>query len=326
MQEADHYDELSHMVAIMHFHNAIELVLQNILLSYGWATPGQMRSQRFDGLLDMVDKKGTGGPLPPLVPSRAQIIRLTEIRNSIMHHGQRYHRSEVQEARNTCGQFLSDSVREFFEDDISSMSMSDLVENSYIRLLLQQAERYRDEGEYAKAVGVCVIVVRLAEKALNSGFRRDMMDIPSKIDREMFFAGLREFRDLEQVFKKVAEVIQEVADRENRLLLLAAGVEMEAARRFFNLGFHVYDMTALGDQEERVGMAHLRSVILGIPEANLAIRFATDVSLKVQALDLGSLMTRLLQPYQHAAFGDWDAVELDLPPELEHDSAQSAEG
>ncbi len=163
--DSESHDELNHLTAMMHFHNAIEIVLHNIALAYRWLPVAQLRTQTFEQVLNAVDRKGAGKAEPPLVPHRTQILRLAEMRNGIVHHGHRYHRDEVDEARSTCRLFLKDAVFDFLEENIDQMSMADLVENLDVRDLLLLAEDHRANGEFDKAVGVCAVIVYLAQRA-----------------------------------------------------------------------------------------------------------------------------------------------------------------
>src|SRR5436190_1164407 len=97
--------ELSNMMAITHFFNSIEILVQAILVYRNWMTAAERNGLTFDGFIDKLDKKGTKERIPPEVPRRQQVMSLKAKRNDIVHHGHRFHTDEVEESRKTCRLF-----------------------------------------------------------------------------------------------------------------------------------------------------------------------------------------------------------------------------
>ena len=351
-QEAVKLDEMSHMLAILHFHNAVEMVVQNIIISYRYASSRALKNIKFDALIDLVDNKGTGGPQPPYLPNRTQIIKLSEQRNSIMHHGQQFHKNEVEEGRLICRQFLRDAVQDFFEIPIEGLSMSDLLKADTPRAWLQKAELCRENGEFEGAVTLCAAVVVLAERTVNwaysdrqsrrpfsslsrlrlrsrplSHLGHSQLRLPhryNELERPIDDYISRKFshtqKAVEDLYKKTEECFSdveklldsEIEDSTSNSWLIIAGVDLEQARLFFELGITVrlhsgwyYDISAWKKS----------GVVLTEESAEIAIRFATETALKVQALGLSDLMCFKEPPAKPTPFVG-HAVALDLPEPL----------
>ena len=66
-QDAERNDELSHMSAILAFHNAIEMVIQNIIISHKYAQSASLKNTKFAGLIEMI------GELSAVQPRRARV-------------------------------------------------------------------------------------------------------------------------------------------------------------------------------------------------------------------------------------------------------------
>jgi len=315
MVDAQSHDGLSHLTAMMHFHNAIEIVLHNIALAYGWLPIAQLRTLKFEQVLNAVDNKGNGGPVTPLVSHRTQVLRLADMRNSIMHHGQRYHRDEVYEAHNTCRVFLKDAVLDFLEEDINQMSMADLIENSYVYDLLLLAESHHIKGEYEKAVSICAVVVYLAQKAFAIGVNPKSLDIRSEVGSAIFFSGL-EGPYLEKAFDRIGQLIDKVYENQYQGLFLASDVDVDIAARFSELGYCAYGITGKISAEEHIRLSRPTGSSVAYSDSSTAITFASDATLKVQSMGLGEFMTRKLV-WQPGFIGCKEEFAVDIPSELD---------
>lgn len=318
VSEAEGHDELGHMMAIMHFHNAIEIVLGNVLVYHRWATSPQLRQFKFEHMIETVGQGANTASPGTTVPARVDIVRLSEIRNSVMHQGQRFHRTEAEWARSVCRRFLVDAVRVFFEEDIEAMSMGDLLANDYVRSLLQRAADSMGEGSYDATVAFCALVVRMAERALSHSFQRAQADFPGRVEFKLFARHVSDHgvRDLVRMFSDRMDEI------ENRLLLLGLGIDLEDAYRFFGWEISVNDDAALDQRQRQAQIGRPRQLDLSRADAEFAVHFATDVALRVQSLGLGGLMTRQVLFHHPRDLGDWHQIEVDIPDEFVLDARE----
>lgn len=321
VHEAELHDELSHMMAIMHFHNAIEIVLSNLLVYYRWATSAQLRQFRFEHMIEEVGRGAAAADPPLAVPSRTDIIRLSETRNNVMHHGQRFHRTEAEWARGVCRRFLVDAVRDFLEEDIEAMAMADLLENSYVRRLLERAAECLDTGEYDETAALCALVVRMAERALSHGFQRGQDSFWNSVHFKLFTMHVNE-RGVEEILRMYSDRMGEI---ENRLLLLGLGIDLADAYRFFGWEINVYDPATIGDIQRYVQIGRPRQLELLRPDAEFAVHFATDVALRVQSLGLGEFMTRQVLFHDRHGLGDWQQIQVAVPDEIIEEAPQQVE-
>lgn len=315
ISEAESPNELAHMVAIMHFHNAVEIVLQNILAFHEWATGDGMRNLRYDHMVNKVHQEAQKKTPPVALPLRTELIRLSQIRSSIIHQGMEYHRNEVEWARSVCRRFLVDAIRAFFNEDIQNLSMSDLVENAWVRTLLRDAEGKQEAGAHLQCVALCVLVVELAGTALARGLQRGRTTFRQCLSLDILRTKCdRDYRDM--VLTLADHVADHVAKVENRLLLLHLGVDRDAAAAFFSWKIAAVGVSVLdGSPERKFEFSKHRDQQFGPTEGQLALHFATDVALKVEAIGLGEYMTGKITVAAPDGFGTWEPLEVEIPPE-----------
>jgi hypothetical protein len=118
---------------------------------------------------------------------------------------------------------------------------------------------------------------------------------------------------LRPLFEAAAKRINAV---ETRLLLLSSGVNLDAAYRFFSWKIFVDHMATSEDGQYHLEFAKQRSLELSLTDAEFAIHFATDVSLKVQALGLGKHMIRQRWHRLPGGRGNWEWLNVDIPKEM----------
>lgn len=160
--------ELSNMMAITHFFNSIEILVQTILVYRNWMTAAERNGLTFDGFIDKLDKKGTKERIPPEVPRRQQVMSLKAKRNDIVHHGHRFHTDEVEESRKTCRLFLKEAGQLFLGIDPEQASMADLVRGLWPREKLREAHNKLDVGDSKGALAALAVVFNLVEDRLGS--------------------------------------------------------------------------------------------------------------------------------------------------------------
>lgn len=168
-EQAEGDDELSHLVAITHFFNAIEITAVSIVLHCQWTNGGSVPHQ-FHKILDLIEKKGGNDKVPPQVPHRAEVDNLKNTRNSIMHRGAQFHTSEVEAARKTCRLFMKDCCQDFLDIDIDEISMATLIQDDWLRTTISSAEEKLSRGEVNEAMEDIVWAFRPIEERLVAFF------------------------------------------------------------------------------------------------------------------------------------------------------------
>lgn len=361
LQDSEHTDELSHMSAILNFHNSIEMLIQNIIISYDYATQpsnsrtssNALKSKTFSALIELVEKQGTDSIVKPL-QDKLSILKLAEQRNSIMHHGQQLHQNEVIDARILARRFLEKNIRDFFEIDFDSISMSLLIKSNEVKKWLESAQASSAAGNYQDGVIYASAVVALAEKVVNEAYASQVTDVSP------FFLGFRHidnasiqfdqltlpspYNSLNQhiatyvkssseklrtrVNKSIEGLGKEIHQTEVRLnlqmkeltgtsWLLICNADLEKARKFFGLGITVkFPQRFWGIKDIDVYQHSCAPEEYTEESVKISVEFAIDLALKLQALGLSENMYVNSPEQKKRNFGSGPPRSLDLPPLL----------
>lgn len=306
VREAARGGALNEMFAIVFFHAAVEAIIQNILLVHNLGTTKEIKQWTLFAMIDAIDKKGSGAPLPPPFPHRAAVIRLAETRNAILHHGTRYHRRETDEAGSTARRFLVDATRDFLFEDIESLSIVHLVEDQWLREILGHAEIARNEGDSARAVGLAKCVVKLAcNRVTRAYFGPDdrLDDRLQALTRSATREGQAGGR-LTEALETLGKFMKSLKGRDYWIALSMIGADLEDARQLDALPVHT-DASFAGTSGKFL-LYSSKDAEVSPDEVDFAIRFAAEVCIKAQ-----EITSSRPRPRRSANF---DRTWINLPP------------
>jgi hypothetical protein len=304
--ECDNRGTFNDLVGVTLLHASIELTIQTILVAHNWGSAKQVRAWSFVGMLDAIDKKGSGDPQPPPLPMRAEIIAIAEMRNDILHHGRKFHRAEVERAIDTARRFLFAAVREFLFEDIQATRLSDSVEPEHMRDLCRAVEIACSAGQFIEAVALAIYTVELAvdgaRDALWHGLRSDressLQMLLRAVEREQSIP-----RRLIDLLEGMVRSIESVREREHWDALVAMGLGADSILRFYGLPVVLVGPSRYAPNAIRI--SHFRRAALTAADAEFAATFAFDVC--VRAASLKRSHTEM------TVVGDWDTSEVVLP-------------
>lgn len=353
-QDAERNDELSHMSAILAFHNAIEMVIQNIIITHKYAQSASLKNTKFAGLIEMIESRGTKSCDYPLADKQL-LIKLAEQRNGIMHHGQQFHKNEVTEARSLSLRFIGNAIREFFEYELDSISMRLLIKSDQVKQWLESAEESSAAGNYQDAIIYASAVIALAEKVVNAAYGGQKTEVSPfgnfRLNDHGYipynhFSLSHPYHSLskeienfvkssnESLRKKINESLKDLGDalhKTERSLnlqmkeltgtswLLICNADLEKARKFFDLGITVkFPETYWGITDVEVYQKSSAPKEYTKESVQVSIEFAIDLALKLQALGLSDnfyVNAPIFQQRKQQQLG-WPPKSLDLPPLL----------
>jgi hypothetical protein len=140
---ASRKDDVSRMLAIHHFDNAVEMVLKCV------ATKGDTRSNKkqpsFEDLLQ--EKKD--------LPLKDEMRGLHKIRNAVQHHGDIPSMESVSKYRGYAEDFFKKVGREIFGVSYEELFLSELIVNENLRKLVFKAEEALGREEFKLCIELC---------------------------------------------------------------------------------------------------------------------------------------------------------------------------
>lgn len=304
--ECDNQGLFNDLVGATLLHASIELTVQTILVTHNWGSGKQVRAWSFVAMIDAIDKKGSGDAQPPLLPMRAEIIAIAELRNDILHHGRKFHRAEFERALDTTRRFLAAAVRDFLFQDIQATRLSDSVEPEHLRNLCRAIETACADGKFVEAVGLSIYTVDIAvdgaRRAVWNGLRDD-----SESQLQMLFRAVERERAMPgrliDLLDGVVKFVGSLREREHWDILVAMGLGVDSILRFYSLPVKLTGPSRYARNALRV--CSLRGANMSSVDAEFAATFAFDVCVRAAALKRRHTGMTVLS--------DWENSEVALP-------------
>lgn len=150
-------------LALLHFDNAIEMLMRIILEFYH--APDLQKERTFHDLVNNV-KRLIGNKNPEINPDELLKIReiknLHLVRNNIQHLGTIPAAEEVDRFRSLAENIISSVTSNLFKVQFSELSMGALVKDRRVRELYTRADEVFSSGDYAEAIIFCVAAFETA--------------------------------------------------------------------------------------------------------------------------------------------------------------------
>lgn len=140
---ASNKDEVSRMLAIHNFDNAVEIVLKCIV------TKHQVKPSRkyfyFEELLEKLKE----------LPLKTQMRELHNIRNLVQHQGNIPSGETVIKYKGYTEDFFRDVVKKEFDISYDKLYLSDLIESKKLKKKVLEAEKAFEKKEYKRCIELC---------------------------------------------------------------------------------------------------------------------------------------------------------------------------
>lgn len=217
LEHSNNAGMLDKMIAVHHFHNAIEIVLKAIILHFDIRLEKQLNID-FPTMVSDIDKYKAFKEKGLVLPYQREILNLNQHRNLIQHHGTEPASSTVEDLRVITKQFLIDVYKDYFDKSLDELSAIDLVDNHILRELLRISLASIIESKFGKSVILSAMAFEWARRAI-SDF------LPDENILSTFFRVPRECKidHFEDILKKFEE---KVDDNLYFVALLSSGVKL----------------------------------------------------------------------------------------------------
>ena len=135
-------DEVSRMLAIHNFDNAIEMVLSCVAIKRDIRPPGNQFN--FEDYLKALD-----------LPFKEQVRGLHRLRNAVQHQGDVPSIENINKYRGYAEAFLTEVIKEVFGIPYEELFLCQLIENENLRRQMLEAEKAFGEKKYRRCIELC---------------------------------------------------------------------------------------------------------------------------------------------------------------------------
>lgn len=153
-------DEVSRMLVLHHFDNAIEIVLKCIATKYGIISSSK-QEYKFKELWNEIAKQVKNLPL------KDQIFTLHDLRNIVQHQGDIPAIEAVIKYKGCVEDFFKEICSKIFNISYERLYLSELIKNGRLRKKISEAEKAFEKKEYKECLELCddTLIVATFEEA-----------------------------------------------------------------------------------------------------------------------------------------------------------------
>lgn len=198
--------EFERMFSILHFDNAIELLLKCVAASYGVSISPNVR---FPDLWSRVNEKHKGR-LKTELPRKTEVFHLHRIRSDVQHWGSPFSLDILKEFDECTQDFVKTILESVFGLKYDELFLSSRIIDERLRTLLTEAERHFHEEKWKDAIENISKAFSLA--------RRE--------------ARKRKHVSIAPMWLRAPQISSELGDTDERVELLALGLDFEEYGRF----------------------------------------------------------------------------------------------
>lgn len=248
LQHSESNDTLSRIITIHNFHNAAEIVLKAIILTFNIKTEQRLNIS-FIQLINDVDKFSFFKDNNISLPYRDEIVTLNKIRNLAQHHAIDPTSTTIDEYKVITRKFLEIVTQEYFKINFNTLNRSDFIDNTTIRELISLAIKNIGNEDHFD----CLIPAKLAfmcaidsvEKYIPVNHRAKYFrakELPvfnvSSYDR-IDTKGLKqafERVELEKAFDTIYKTLyKKIEDTEYLTIMLSTGINIREYKKFISM-------------------------------------------------------------------------------------------
>jgi hypothetical protein len=195
---------LDKMIGVHNLHNALEIVLRAIMLSFDIRAEKELNISFENLWTEIANAKSVKDRGLRLSYSR-DLRKLNQARNLVQHDALEPTSGTMEDWRVLTSRFLRQTYQDFFGLDFDQLSTIDFVADADIRNLLRAAERQLSRGSWIQAVQLSKVAFQAASESLHEF-------LPSEGFNSPFFvaSGLRHEgasvsleRAVESIFKRI---------------------------------------------------------------------------------------------------------------------------
>jgi hypothetical protein len=223
LEHSNNLGMLDKMIAVHHFHNAVEIVLKAIILHFDIRPENQLNID-FGIMINEINKHKTFKEKNMVLPYQREIKILNQHRNFVQHHGIEPPLSAVDDFRAITKHFLIDVYQDYFDKSFDDLSAVDMIDDNILRELLRISLASITESKFKKSVILSTIAFKLSSSTI-SNF------LPAQNVLSTFFRIPYECKieHLEDILKRLDE---KANDTLYLIALLSSGVKLVDYKQF----------------------------------------------------------------------------------------------
>lgn len=229
-RELEQNTAMAYMQAVLKFHDAIEYCIRAVIEEYNVSHD---RKMDFLSLMKCIDQSIADKRLP--LSSQMDFLNATRVK--VKHHASVPSLEDVQRCHLYTGDFIGQVAKEYLNTEFLAISRLLLVENGNVRKCLELAEEKAKERDYLEAL----IQIK---KAFYTARPSDHTFVSKEPSFTSFFitSGFSNltsgFRDLSELRKPIAKIVDKINELEENIALLMMGIDVSKLRRFEELTPH----------------------------------------------------------------------------------------
>ncbi len=298
-------DPLGKMLAIHHFHNAVEITLKCIMLHFDIRAERELNIE-FERLLNEINDLEQFKEAKKKLPLRREMRILNEQRNLVQHAAQEPAQSVLEESRVFSHRFLERVLDEYFGLDYDELSARSLIQNNDIREALDiAAECLAGDNVSPENCLRSVMICKLTYEVVRSEVERYI----TGHRLNPFFEVSSELRDYRDIGRPLAKLMDRTNEICKWVTLLASGVDLAESRKFdgltpiihFSIGGHYHAQSrpnstfTIANEEARWVLGFTTRVLFKWQSSGFAIEWPNRLAASLEEIRSGTIEARVIQ-------------------------------
>lgn len=218
-----HVGDLNKILAIHHFHNAVEIVLKAVCTHFGIHYD---EKTKFHELIRGIETNEHVKGANLAIPNKAKLVQLNRARNMAQHDGLPPADTGTNEGRVFAEDTLREICRSYFKLDWDDLSQVDLIGDSGLRDLMQKGRALTLKEEYRKSIKVSYVAFVCASQSISSYLTQDYT-LPLTVHDP--------YHGLGSLDEKIKFLLETMHALELNMILLHTGIHIRELRRFTDL-------------------------------------------------------------------------------------------
>jgi hypothetical protein len=264
------------LISILRFHDSVELFLDLACDKFG--VPAKKTREFKDYWIEL-----EGHLSGQSLAEKRSMDRLNAARVAFKHHGNLPHVSSIEKFRVNVTDFFEENTLLIFGIEFSKISMTYLVQNNFVKTLLDEARELMERGARGKAIDKIALA-----------FAELMLDYRSAIalnHRSLFSLGrsvpslsssdVNDNRQLVEFTKKVASSIEELRES---MGILSLGLDYQQYARFKFLT--PYTVLYHGSEHYAVASPTEEGHAPSLEQCQFCFDFVVSSAIRIQSVDL----------------------------------------
>jgi hypothetical protein len=214
---------MNKIIAVHHFHNAMEIALKTICSHYSISLDEALG---FPKLIEKIDAHPSLKDKDLKLPQRQRLQELNKVRNLAQHNGQPPSDPTLNECRVFGEQALRETCISYFGIDFDQLSLVDLISSQELRRLLKGAQLLAEKERYSRSVVLSYVAFVVASEVISSNLTQDY-SLPIHL-HDPYTPSIGQDQKNEFILSRMRTL-------ERNMVLLQTGIQATDFKKFLNL-------------------------------------------------------------------------------------------